>query len=263
LNAVSSNRLVVLHHQLDGARTNPPLILLHALGTDLRVWDEVARLLSADCWVIRGDLRGHGRSPLGPAGANLNDFADDVASLLVRLGIKRAVFGGVSLGGLVALAVARRYPAGVSGLVTCSASARIGSHESWTQRMELVSTHGMERAAKLILPRWFAPDFAAHSPAICETLRGRLARTSLDGYLAACQVLRDADLRRELDTIKVPTLVIAGEHDLATPPESLRAFAAALPKGRFAGVAGAGHLPPVEKPDAVAGLIRQFMEEIS
>ena len=248
-----------LHYRSDGNPQGTPLVLLHSLGTDLRLWDDLIPQLDPTLRLIRFDLRGHGLSADPAAELTLVDFSADIAALLDHLAIEKAVILGISIGGLIALDFALRNQARVSSLILADTAARIGTPELWQTRMDALRLHGMAHIADSILARWFAPDFAARCPTQFQGLFTLFSRNSVTGYTAACAALRDADLRAEVPQIAVPTLVLCGADDAATPPDVVQELAQSLPNTQFAILPGAGHTPPVEQPQIMADQIHAFL----
>jgi 3-oxoadipate enol-lactonase/4-carboxymuconolactone decarboxylase len=187
------------------------------------------------------------------------DFSADLAALLDHLEIDKAVILGISIGGLIALDFAWRNQARVSSLILADTAARIGTPELWQTRMDTIRAHGMAHLADSILARWFAPDFAARCPTQFKGLRTLFTRNSVAGYTAACAALRDADLRTEVPQITVPTLVLCGAQDAATPPDVVQELAGSLPNSHFAVLPGTGHTPPIEQPQIMADQINAFL----
>jgi 3-oxoadipate enol-lactonase len=243
------------------AGTGEAVVFLHALGCDLGLWDSVVGDFRADHRVVRYDLRGHGLSDCGPEICAIEDHADDLRHLLDRLEIHSATLVGLSVGGLVAMAAALRFPPRIRRLVICAVGSRSGTPAGWAERIASVQTVGLEGMADAVVARWFAPDFAAREPAWVRGYRNRLVRTAPSGYLATCAALRDADLTAAVAKIAVPTLVVSGECDQASPPELGRALAARIPSARWALIAGSGHLPAVERPAEFSAEVRRFLEE--
>jgi 3-oxoadipate enol-lactonase/4-carboxymuconolactone decarboxylase len=248
-----------LHYRSDGEPQGTPLVLIHSLGTDLQLWDDLIPRLDPALRLVRFDLRGHGLSA-DPAGElTLVDFSTDLATLLDHLEMDKAVILGISIGGLIALDFALRHPARVNSLILADTAARIGTPELWQTRTDTLRAHGMAHLADSILARWFAPDFAARFPAQFQGLRTLFTRNSVAGYTAACAALRDADLRAEVPQIIVPALVLCGAQDAATPPDVVQELAGSLPDAGFALLPGAGHTPPIEGPQIMADQINAFL----
>ncbi len=239
-----------------------PLVLINSLGSDLRLWDRLLPHLNARWRVIRYDQRGQGQSEAPPGPYRLRDHADDLAGLLEQLAVERPVLFGLSVGGLIAMDYAAQYPGRARALVLSDAAPRIGTPAGWTERMDGVRQRGMTEMAAGIIGRWVTPGFRDRQPADHEFLRQMLLQSPLEGYLATCAVLRDADLHALLPQLAVPTLVLSGAEDLSTPPAQMRELANTLPQARFEVIAGAAHLPCVEQPAAVAAVVGSFIRDV-
>jgi len=192
---------LTLHHVSMGptipGSTGETLVFIHALGCDLHLWRPVAATFTPRHRVIRYDLRGHGLSDCGPPECSLDDHVRDLLGLLDRMAVPSATLIGVSVGGLIALAAALRHPARIRRIVLCSTTPRLGTRESWIEQMGAVRAQGLEAMADAILGRWFMPEFAARERAVVRGFRNRLTRTPVEGYLATCAALRDANLRAQ------------------------------------------------------------------
>jgi 3-oxoadipate enol-lactonase/4-carboxymuconolactone decarboxylase len=245
-----------LHYRSDGA--GDPLVLINALGTDLRVWDAVATQLAPYARLIRYDKRGHGLSSAPPAPYTIRDHVADLKYLLDALALERVNLVGISVGGLIAMQFALEQPGRVSRLILCDTDAKIGTAEGWEQRIAAVRAHGLEPMSAEILARWFAPAFKATHPAVWEGCRHMLARQPVEGYVGTCAALRDADLRDSVGAITVPVLVLAGREDTSVTVEAAQSLAERL-GASFGVIEGSGHLPPVEQPQVVARRIIDFL----
>ena len=241
--------------------TGETLVFIHALGCDLHLWRPVAATFTPRHRVIRYDLRGHGLSDCGPPECSLDDHVRDLLGLLDRMAVPSATLIGVSVGGLIALAAALRHPARIRRIVLCSTTPRLGTRESWIEQMGAVRAQGLEAMADAILGRWFMPEFAARERAVVRGFRNRLTRTPVEGYLATCAALRDANLRAQAADLRVPALLIRGDRDLAVSPAALREFIDILPDAHGAVIPTAAHLPPVEQPIATATAIARFLAD--
>ncbi len=253
---------ITLHYLLEGVAQRPPLVFLNSLGTDLRAWDGVIPYVADRFTILRYDKRGHGLSDCPPGPYTLEDHADDLLGLLDQLALPPAILIGVSVGGMIALQVALQQPARVRALVLCDTGAKIGTADFWTERINAVRTKGLEAMAPAILSRWFSSSFAQQQPAAYCGYGNLLKRTPVEGYVATCAALRDADLREAVKTLQTPALVLCGDEDLATPPALGRELAATLPQARFALVPQAGHIPAIEQPATLVAQITQFLAEV-
>ncbi|MHA5051373.1 bifunctional 3-oxoadipate enol-lactonase/4-carboxymuconolactone decarboxylase PcaDC [Streptomyces sp. SD15] len=242
----------LLSHHAEGPATAPPLLLGPSLGTSSALWDKVAPELSVAHRVVRWDLPGHGGSPadlIGP-GATVADLAELVLALADSLGIDRFGYAGVSLGGAVGLHLAVHHPERVSSLAVICSSAHFNGSKTWQERAEVVRRVGLAALAETANSRWFTPGFTV--PELVADHRA----ADPEAYAACCDALAAFDLRDQLASITAPTLLIAGREDPATPPAHLREIADAVPGASLTELAGASHLAPAERPEAVLAALR-------
>jgi 3-oxoadipate enol-lactonase len=237
------------------------ILFINSLGTDFRIWDDVARSLTGRYRVLRSDKRGHGLSEMRKGPATMADFAADLADLLDRLEIARAHLVGLSIGGLIAQELYRVRPDLVVSLILSDTAHRIGTLKSWNTRISKVETGGIEAIADGIMQVWFSRSYREKYPDAIAGWRAMLTRTPLDGYLVACRAIRDADLTETAKQIRVPTLCVVGDEDGSTPVALVRELSTLIPCARFEVIVGAGHLPCIEKPDVLCGLIDAHMRE--
>ena len=253
----------IVHRYLDeGAKEKPAIVFANSLGTDLRIWDEIAARLSHDCRIVRYDKRGHGLTDAVSPPYAAADLAKDVVRLLDLLDISQAVICGVSVGGVIAQALALNQPARVRALILSDTGARIGSIESWRQRIETIEAGGVRSIEQMTMERWFSASFRARQPADIRGYSNMLLQTSAQGYVGTCCALRDADFRSVAGRVKCPTLVLTGAEDIATPPALGRELASSIPGAHFSLIEGAGHLPCIEQPIAMANRILEFLREV-
>jgi 3-oxoadipate enol-lactonase len=250
---------VVLHHELRGPQKAPAVVFSNSLGTDFRIWNEVADALAQDHRVLLYDKRGHGLSEATPAPYALTDHVGDLAALMEHVGIGRAVVVGLSVGGLIAQGLAAMHPERVSALVLCDTAHKIGNDELWNTRIETCSSKGIGAMAEAIMERWFTPQYRRPDNADFVGYTNMLTRTTVDGYAGTCAALRDADLTESTRALKMPVLCMVGDQDGSTPPDLVRSMAELIEGSRFEIIAGAGHIPCVEKPAETTGLIRDFL----
>ncbi|MGW6268820.1 bifunctional 3-oxoadipate enol-lactonase/4-carboxymuconolactone decarboxylase PcaDC [Streptomyces sp. NPDC055060] len=243
------------HHTTEGAPAAPPLLLGSSLGTSTALWDAVAPELATTHRVIRWDLPGHGSSPAGLTGpgATVADLAALVLALADSLGIDRFAYAGVSLGGAIGLHLAAHHPERVESLAVICSSAHFGDGARWEERAALVRREGLAALADSAPDRWFTPGFTV--PRLVEDHR----TTDPEAYAACCDALAAYDIRDALATITAPTLVVAGREDPATPPAHAREIADAVPGACLTELAGASHLAPAERPEAVTAALRTHL----
>ncbi|MEM7496728.1 MAG: 3-oxoadipate enol-lactonase [Pseudomonadota bacterium] len=253
----------VLNAAVAGPEGAPAIVFSNSLGTDFRVWDPLMPHLPGGWRQLRYDKRGHGLSSLPAEGWSIEDLADDLAGLMdaTGMGDAPAVIVGLSVGGLIAQALAARHPAKVRALVLCDTGARIGTDEMWNTRIAAIEEGGIAALVDATMERWFTPEFRA-DPARLEPWRNMMLRTPEAGYLATCRAIRDADYREAATVLSLPALAVCGEADGSTPPELVRQTAALIPGCGFELIAGAGHIPCVEQPATLGRLIAGLLDEL-
>jgi 3-oxoadipate enol-lactonase/4-carboxymuconolactone decarboxylase len=249
---------VELHHRIEGPDGAPVVMFASSLGTSLEMWDDQAAALAADHRVLRYDHRGHGGSPVPPGPYTIDELVDDVLALLDRLGIERVTFCGLSLGGMVGMALALRAPERIERLVLCCTSMHLAPPEQWATRAATVRARGVEAIAPSVLERWFTPSAPAEMVARLDAM---LRSTPAEGYAGCSEAVAGHDLRGALGAVRAPTLAIAGADDPATPPAQLEAIVAEIPGARLRVLGGAAHIANVEQAAAFSRTLASFLRE--
>jgi len=252
---------LAFHVQVDGPADAPVLVLLHSLGTNLHVWDWQVDLLATRFRVVRPDLRGHGKSDVPAGPYRIEQMAEDVIALLDAMEIETFHLGGLSIGGLIAQQIAHLCRSRVESLTLCDTALVIPPATGWRDRAALVREQGIAAIVDAVIARWVTASYLL-TP-VTAALRQMLEATAPEGYAAACEAIASADLSSQTDTLRLPTLVLVGSEDLATPPASAQALAAAIPGARLVEIAGAAHIPTAEKPGAVGAAMLGFVDGLS
>ncbi len=251
---------VTLHARSDGPEGGPVLVLSNSLGTDLRIWDALLPLLPPEVRVIRYDKRGHGLSDCPDGTWGMQDHIADLEGLLDSLGVAGAAICGISVGGLIAQGLAVRRPDLVGRLILCDTAARIGTAESWADRIAAIEQGGIAAMAGAILERWFSAGFRESDPTF-PLWRNMLLTSPQAGYLKTCQAIRDSDFTEQTRGLSLPALALCGADDGSTPPDLVRATASLIEGCRFELIEDAGHLPCIEQPAVFATLLTAFLKE--
>ena len=251
----------LVHWRESGPREAAAVVLVNSLGTDFRIWDEVAAALAREWRVVVYDKRGHGLSevPAGPYA--IADFTDDLVALADHIGLWRFALVGLSIGGLIGQDLAVRAPERLSALVLADTAPKVGTADSWNARIDAVRAGGIAAIADHVMERWFTPAFRAERPDDLTGWHNALLRQPADGYISTCEALAQADFTTAIGNIGVPTLAVAGDGDQSTPPDLVRAMAERIPNARFALIDGCGHIPPVEQPERLLALVTEHLEK--
>lgn len=234
---------MTLAHDFHGPEEGPVLVLPCSLGTNRELWDPL--LFSGEYRVLRVELRGHGDSPAPPGPYAMAELARDVLDLLDALDLVQVTVCGLSLGGMVGMWLGVHAPERLGRLVLACTSAHMQAPDVYAERAALVRERGIEPVADAVVSRWFS-DLTP--PATRARFREILVATEPEGYAGCCEALASWDFRDELPEVSVPTLVIAGETDDATPKADTDLLAARIPGARLVVLPGAAHLANVERP---------------
>ena len=251
------------HHPVPKPRA-PRLVLIHSLALDRSVWDGVVAQLRDEAEILTFDCRGHGRSARSPEPYATQLFAADLAELLDHLGWDRAVVAGCSMGGNVAQTFAAEHPERVSalGLIDTTAWYGVDAAAKFKERADAARTNGLRSLIGFQLTRWFSDGFRASHPEVLERTTNIFAANDVECYAASCGLLGAADARAQLGFFKMPTAIVVGEEDYATPVAMARQLHEAIPQSTLSIIAGARHLTPIECPDRIAAELRGLLTRV-
>lgn len=249
-----------LNAEISGPAGGAALVLIHALGTNLTLWDDLLPLLLPGLRILRLDLRGHGASDVPAAPYAMGTLVRDVERLMDHFAIKDAVLLGVSLGGMIAQGLAVKRLDLVRALILSNTAAKIGSAALWEARIAEVRTTGLETYADGAMERMFGRNWRTEPgmPAV----RAMLTHTHPDGWIGCASAIAGTDFYTPTASLRLPCLGIAGANDGTTPPDLVRETADLIPGSQFSLIRGAGHLPLVEKPAEYAAIIGTFLQGI-
>lgn len=248
---------------VDVVGEGPAVLFIHGFPLDRTMWR--SQLSGLAQWRrIAPDLRGLGHSDAPDLGYSMATYADDLAALLDVLGEDRVALVGLSMGGYVTFEFARRWPDRVAGMVLMDTRAEADTAEGKRGRDGLAAAareQGAGAVADAMLPKLLAPATRDRLPELVLRTRRTIEATPVSGLVGALTAIRDRpDSTALLPRLGGwPVLVLAGSEDPVTPPQDMRVMADAIPGAEFLVVEGAGHLPPLERPDEVTGLLREFL----
>ena len=246
-------------HYIDQG-SGPAIVLLHGFPLDHRMWNgQIESLSSAGHRVIAPDFRGFGQSP--PAGPfSMESLADDVHALAEQLGATLFVLAGLSMGGYVALAYARKYPGSLRGLVLLDTKAESDTPEGREGRgkmIQLVREKGSRAVGDAMQPKLLA---ANAKPGVVKRLRDMTDGTPPITIEHALAAMRDRpDQTGMLSSIQVPALVIVGDADAITPPAVCQAMQRAISHSQLVIIRDSGHMTTMEEPEQVNDAMREFL----
>ena len=258
-----NNGLTVAYDEVGSGN---PFVLLHGFPHNRSLWAPQTSALVEHGRCIAPDLRGFGESGReGPY--SMDQYAEDVVSLLRNLGIERAVIGGLSMGGYIAMALWRLRPQMVRALVLADTRPGADSPETRDKRSDLMAvakTEGPAAVANAQIAGMVGASTRAQNPALVDGLHQMLAAAPVEGIVGALQAMMNRpDSTHLLPTIDVPTLIVVGEEDSLTPVKESRAMHAAIPGSRLEIIPGAGHVSNLEKPAAFNHVLSEFLSALN
>ncbi len=237
----------------------PALFLLHSLLSDRASFDAIVPRLTQSYRLIVPELPGFGRSPA--VGGGLAGVADRMAEAVKdAAGGEDAIVLGNGYGGFIALQMAIRHPGLATRLILadCGAAFSEPGRQAFRNMAAAAKAEGLQAVTEVAMRRLFAPEFQAQHPDLMRDRREAFLKTDPEVFRDACMALAELDLRDELARVKVPVLVLVGEHDEATPPPMSHELASGLPNARLKIIPGCAHVPQLQSPELFLDAIVDF-----
>jgi len=251
------------HGVLRAARTGAgrDIVVLHSLLADRHAFDPVLPALAAKHRVTLFNLPGfHGSEPV--VTALLDAYVARIEDGFQEFGIdKDAILIGNGFGGTLALAFALDHPERIAKLVVSDAAAGFPEEgrKAFAVMAQKVEEGGLGAVAEIAAKRVYSPSYLAANPSLIDERKNVLLGIDPKAFAHACKILQEADLVPLLHRLRVPTLVVCGEFDQATPPALTRMIADKVSGARYVELAGCGHCPPLEQPEQFLTAIREFV----
>ena len=253
--------------RLDGrdSGSRPPLVLVHGVGLDHTMWDLVVDELAADRLVVRYDLLGHGRSPDPPGERSIDQLVEQCLAVVEAHAGPAPDLAGHSLGGLIALGLASRYPGRLRRLALLNTvfDRTTAEVEGARERLALAGAEGLGSVADLAVDRWFDSAWQEDHPDLVAGVKARLAGNDPAGYLKAYRVFVEGDplMPAGASLVTARSLALTGELDPGSTPAMGNALAGAIPDCRARVLPGLHHLPPVEAPAEFVAALLDFLDQ--
>ena len=252
-----------LSYQLEGNEQNPVLILSNSLGTDMGMWVLQIPDLLPHFRVLRYDTRGLGSSDAPDGEYAMEQLGQDVLALADALQIPKFAFGGLSLGGMIGQWIGANAPGRVTALVLANTSPHLPPKSNWDDRRRAVLDRGMSAIVDTAMSRFFSPETLAENGPVVNSIRASFLATNPVGYAGCCSAIRDMDHRALLPRIIVPTLIIVGDKDVATPWAGHgEILAQNIPNSETVHL-NTAHLSNVEQPAAFTSALLSFIRKSS
>jgi 3-oxoadipate enol-lactonase len=233
-----------------GADNSPVVCLCHSLSADSVIWaDQVPPLLANGYRVLRIDMRGHGGSEPTPNDYSMSMLAGDVADVLDALGLSSVHFIGLSVGGMIGQVMALEHRPRLKSMIVCDtmAAPRDDGAEVYAQRLaDVAKANSLEPIADATMERWFMPGFKVRRPGRWMEIRNTIAATTPAGYRGCIAAMLNYNVVDQLSSIRLPTLVACGTHDVRSPPSVNKRIAALIPGARYEDIPEARHASVVD-----------------
>jgi 3-oxoadipate enol-lactonase / 4-carboxymuconolactone decarboxylase len=247
-----------LHYEYLNTHRDTTFIFINSLGTDFRIWDGVVADLKHYGNILRFDKQGHGLSSLSDNTTLIEHYVQDVLGLMDALGIEKAVIIGLSIGGIIGQYLAIHHANRLEKLILSNTAPKIGTDDTWNARINKVKTEGIGSITEGVMKVWFSDTFHQTRPDALQGYKTLLALSNTEGYIRACNAIRQNDLSAQIQEIKTPTLCFAGTNDGSTPPDLVKAMADKIPNAGYILIEGVGHIPCVEVPKTIFEHIYNF-----
>jgi 3-oxoadipate enol-lactonase len=245
---------------IDGQGEGAPWIVLsNSLGASAMMWEPQLELLGKRYRILRYDTRGHGASDAPPSPYSFADLVGDVIALMDHVGIAKASYMGLSLGGMTGLGLAIHNGDRFDRMVICDARADNPPAfvQSWDDRLAAMDKGGLAAILEASMERWFVERWRAAKPDKLAQFKEIYLLTK--GFRGCAEALKRLDYLKDLGRIAIPILYVGGAKDMGAPPEVMRAMAEATPGARFAEIPDAAHLPNVDNTEGFNAAIGAFL----
>lgn len=253
---------VDIAYRFDGPKDGRVLLVANSLMANGSMWDWNLPALADRYRVLRYDKRGHGQSGVSPGPYTIAQLADDAVGLLDALGIEKAHFMGLSIGGMIGQQLGVRYPERVHSLSLCNSASEMPPRSLWEERFEIARTQGIAGLVEGTIKRWFTAPFIERAPKDIEKVRHMILGTNVDGYMACGSAVRDMAQSTMLLKIKTPTLVLSGEYDPACTVDQGTVLHRLIDGSKMVVLQDAAHLSNIEQPAAFNSAVRAFIDSV-
>jgi 3-oxoadipate enol-lactonase len=251
---------IVINCEIEGAEGAPWLIFSNSLATNLAMWDDQARAFARSYRVLRYDQRGHGATEATPGRYTFELLIADVLALMDALGVGKASFAGLSMGGATALGLAQKHPERLDRVIVCDSPCQSTptTAQQWEERIAVAERQGMEALVEPTIARWFPPEIVEDNPPYLDRVRRMVRTTPVEGFIGCAAALADHNFAAAASTVTRPVLFMAGEKDGVTPA-AMRKMHEALAGSRYVELPGAGHISNLDRPQAFTRAIEDFL----
>jgi 3-oxoadipate enol-lactonase len=250
---------IEINYEVSGKEGAPWLVLSHSLACNVRMWDPQVEAFQSKFRILNYDMRGHGASsaPQGPY--TLDMLADDVLGLMKHLKIEKAIWCGLSIGGMIGQTLALKSPGSLTKMVLADTTHTQPPEalKQWEDRINIAKTKGMAGLADGTMERWFTEPYRKKNSPEFQKVRNLVLQTPVAGFVGCGQAIMKLNTTARLKDIKLPVLAITGEQDGAAP--GTKYIGEHVPGAKYVGIPNAAHIANVEQAEAFNRALREFL----
>ncbi len=250
-----------MNYELSGKKGAAVVVFSHSLGSSLEMWHPQIAILEPQYQVLRYDMRGHGKTDVSTSPYSLELLAEDVVGLLDALGIEKAHFVGLSIGGMIGQCLGLNHGNRLRSLVLCDTRSRAPREgdQAVQERIETARKKGLGVLFEPTIERWFTPSFIQKNPPSLGIIRKEFLATPAEGYIGCSEALRRLDYLDRLSAIRLPTLIMVGEEDPGTPVAASKEIHDRIAGSQLVIILSARHLSNVEQPGIFNKALLDFL----
>ena len=252
-----------IEYSLTGRLGAPTVVLSHSLACNHFMWNPQLEILEKDYQVLAYDTRGHGNSEVTTGPYTLDQLADDVIAMANELKIDQFHWVGLSMGGMIGQSLGLRYPERLIKLVLCDTLSKQPqeAYPIWAARIDTALQHGVAPLAQPTMERWFTANYRENNPDAVNFINKQFLATKPEGYTACCQAIMGLNYLDQLSAIELPTLVMVGDSDNATPVSAAQDIHRNIKGSQLEIIPAAAHLSNMEQPDIFNALLTSFLKK--
>ncbi|MCX7798604.1 MAG: alpha/beta hydrolase [Melioribacter sp.] len=247
-----------------GKPENKPIVFIHGFPFDHTMWQNQINVLSDEYYCLAYDVRGLGESYVGDGQYTMEFYVDDLFSIIKELKLQKPTLCGLSMGGYIALRAIEREQEAFSALILCDTKSEADDNVGKLKRSEninIINTEGIKKFVDVFVPNCFADETIEEQKDLFNSILTKCYKQNPIGVKGAIiAIMSRTDTTAFLPQIKIPTLILCGSFDKLTPPQVMRTMSEKIPNSEFAIIPQAGHMSPIENPNAVNDLIKGFLK---
>ncbi len=253
---------ITTNYETTGQSQGDTVVFSHSLGSSLIMWEPQIDEFSMNFQILRYDTRGHGNSSAPPGSYTMELLVDDAVALLDALDIEKVHWVGLSMGGMIGQGLALKSPERLKSLTLCNTMSVIREEmkEIWKSRIQTGERFGMPNLIEFTMERWFTESYREAETEDYQRIRAQFLETPIYGYVGCCHAIYNLNYVDQLNKISVPTHIIAGDQDLATPVAESRVMHDQIAGSSLTVIEGAAHLSNVEKTKAFNASLATFLQ---